>query len=87
MNITGFFNFSLPNTTYLFPVPIYMTHLLSVNCYISASKLSLFFASNMVFCHSQVTNMEIGGSPIGFRSPPVPRPKTVPVGYTNLENS
>ena len=46
MNITGFFNCFPPNTPYLIPVPIYMMHLLSVNCYISASKLSLFFASD-----------------------------------------
>jgi len=35
-----------------------MTQLLSTKCYIYASKLSLLFASNIVFCHSQVTDME-----------------------------
>jgi len=63
MNITGFFNFFLPNMPYLLPVPIYITHLLLVNCYISASKLSLFCPSNIIFCHSQVTNMESCPSP------------------------
>jgi len=35
-------------------------HIISwVNC-ISASKLNLFFVSDIIFCHSQVGNMEIG---------------------------
>jgi len=37
-----------------------MTHLLSANCYISTAKLGLFLASNIVFCHFQVANMEMG---------------------------
>ena len=48
---------SPPNTSYLLWVPIYMMHLLSANCYISTIKI-VFPVSNIVFCHSQVTNME-----------------------------
>jgi len=36
-----------------------VTHLLSAKCYIYTSKLRLFFASNIIFCRSQVTNMEM----------------------------
>ena len=35
-------------------------NLQSAEYYIYASKLSIFFATNTVFCHSQVANMEIG---------------------------
>jgi len=45
-----------------------MMHLLPANCYIYASKLSLFFASNIVFCRIQVRNMEIGTVPLWVRS-------------------
>ena len=34
--------------------------LLSANYDIYASKWSLFFATNIIFCHSQVTYMEVG---------------------------
>jgi len=68
MNRNGFLKMSPPSTPYLLLVPVYMTHLLSANCYISTSKLSLFFTSNIVFCHSQVTNMEIGAVPLWVRS-------------------
>ena len=37
----------------------YVTHLLSAKFYIYASKLSQFFAFNVVFCRFQVANMEI----------------------------
>jgi len=54
-----------------------MTHLLSANCYISASKLSLFFASNIVFCRFQVENMDSGGMtkyPLGLSTASSRRP-------------
>jgi len=35
-----------------------MMHLLSGNCYTSASKLHLFFASKIVFCRFQFANMD-----------------------------
>jgi len=37
---------------------------LSADYCISASKLSLLFASNIVFCHSNVAKWEIMGGPI-----------------------
>jgi len=45
------------------------TLILSANYYISASKLSFFFATNMVFCHSQVANMKIWAVPKSVRNP------------------
>ena len=36
-----------------------MTHLLSAMYYIYTSKLSHFFASDIVFCRSQVADMEM----------------------------
>jgi len=39
-------------------------NLLSADYCISASKLSLLFASNMVFCHSNIAEWELLGGPI-----------------------
>jgi len=41
---------------------------LIISCYISTLKLSLFFASSIVFRSFQVANMEIRGGPIRLRS-------------------
>ena len=56
---------SPPNTPYLLPVQIYMMHLTVIfphqNC--------LFFGSNIIFCHSQVTNMKNWDSSVKGEKP------------------
>ena len=49
-----FYKLLPPRAPVLLPVLIDITHLLSANSYISAPKWCLFFASNVVFCRSQV---------------------------------